>query len=381
MKTKNRRQESGGWLLAPLVLVALCALPAAISSQASDGRWIKALPPYQFSFPRDHASHPGHRIEWWYYTGNLIAKDGRRFGYQLTFFRAGVDFKPANPSRWAVRDLFTAHLAVSDIDGRRFKYAERINRAGPGWAGADAEGYRVWNEDWEASLDRSGRHNLRAFSGDIGIDLQLDEGKPPVVHGELGVSQKGSMPGNASHYYSLTRMPARGSLIVDGRRIDVEGSSWMDHEFGSSFLEKGQKGWDWLSIQLDDGTDLMLYRFRRDDGARDTHSRATIVYAAGEASRLAFDQFSLDPIKLWTSRSSGASYPIEWRVRIPEKQVDVRVQAAIDDQELQTDRSTGVTYWEGSTEISGSHRGRPVRGRGYLEMTGYAGPPMGALPD
>jgi predicted secreted hydrolase len=291
----------------------------------------------------------------------------------------GVDFKPQNPSRWAVRDLFITHLAVSDIDGQRFRHAERINRAGVGWAGAETAGYRVWNEDWEARLSLPGKHRLRALSDEIGIDLEVEEGKPAVAHGENGVSQKGSDPGNASHYYSLTRMPTRGTLLVNQQRVEVEGLSWMDHEFGTSFLEKGQRGWDWLSIQLDDGTDLMLYQFRRADGARDRHSHATIVYPDGSFAPVKFDQFGLEPGVQWKSPASSASYPINWRVGIPGKQIELEAQAALANQEMRTTESTGVTYWEGSIKVTGTHRGRAVRGRGYLEMTGYGGAAMGVL--
>lgn len=368
--------------------IALFLIAGGFQYRASDEPWRKALPPYDFSFNRDHASHPDYQVEWWYYTGNLKTSDGRRFGYQLTFFRVGVDFKPSNPSRWAVRDLFMTHLAVSDIDGRKFRHSERINRAGIGWAGAQTDTYRVWNENWEARQDPSGRHVLHAVGQavgqavdgeEIGLELELDEGKRPVFHGRQGVSQKGNEPGNASHYYSLTRMPTRGTLIAGGERLNVEGLSWMDHEFGTSFLEKGQMGWDWFSIQLEDGTDLMLYRFRRDDSSPDCHSSGTLVFPDGSSSPVGFDQFDLAGQRVWNSDLSGAKYPVEWRVRVPGREIDLIIRAAIDDQEMRTAQSTGVNYWEGSIEASGTHRGIPVKGRGYLEMTGYAGAAMGVL--
>jgi len=368
---------------------ALLAIPLLTSGQPVEVKrsrpaepedpWKKALPPYSFSFPADHSSHPDYKIEWWYYTGNLTADDGRRFGYQLTFFRVGVDRAPENPSRWTVRDLYSAHFAVSDIDGGRFSNAEKINRAGIGWAGALTESYRVWNEDWEAKLDDRGIHRLTAIDGSIGIELDLKPGKQPVAHGSNGVSQKGSAPGNASHYYSLTRMPTSGFLTVNGERMKVSGQSWMDHEFGSSFLEKGQIGWDWMSLQLDDGTDLMLYRFRRSDSTRDTHSNGTIVYSDGRYFAIPFDRFEMVPVENWRSSRSRGEYPVRWRVRVPEREVEIEVRAVISDQEMRTGESTGVTYWEGSVEIEGIHRGRQIRGRGYLEMTGYAGAAMGVL--
>ncbi|NBO63905.1 MAG: carotenoid 1,2-hydratase [Acidobacteria bacterium] len=358
----------------PIFTTLLLTTLALTLTPAQPDPWRRALPPFRFDFARDHASHPDYKIEWWYYTGNLRTANGRRFGYQLTFFRVGIDFNPINPSRWAVRDLYTAHFALSDLNGNNFRHAERINRAGVGWAGADQEFYRVWNEDWEARLSGQGQHLLRADGETMKIDLLLDPGKPPVIQGENGVSQKGNAPGNASHYYSLTRMPTRGTIVVDQQPYEVSGESWMDHEFGTSFLEAGQIGWDWLSIQLDDGRDLMLYQFRRQDGTTDPHSNGMIVGRYGETARLTATEFSLTPLEFWESPASGARYPIAWSITIPSQSVSLTARAAINDQELQTSESTRVTYWEGAITLDGSHRGL-----GYLEMTGYAGAAMGAF--
>lgn len=358
-------------------VAAWILLGAGLAAQSVG--WRQAAPGYRFEFPRDHASHPDFKVEWWYYTGNVAAADGRRFGYQVTFFRIGVEPAPVNPSRWAVRDLFMAHLAITDIGRRRFQFAERLNRAGPGWAGADLARYRVWNEDWEAGLDPDGAHRLRAAGGDIGIDLRLQEGKPPVDQGIDGVSRKGREAGNAAHYYSLTRMPTAGSLLVGGERIEVQGTSWMDHEFGRSFLETGQDGWNWFALQLDDGTDVMVYEFVRSDGRRDIHSAGSHVDARGRPRPLGVDEFSIEPGERWQSARSGGSYPIAWRVRVPGEGLDLDVRAAIADQELVTERSGGVTYWEGAVIVEGRRGGSPIRGRGYVEMTGYAGAPLTQL--
>jgi predicted secreted hydrolase len=240
--------------LATLLSMRAVALP---TGQSRDPSWKDAAPGYPLSLPRDHVSHPAYKIEWWYYTGNVETDRGRRFGYQVTFFRVGVEVQPKNPSSFAVRDLFIAHIAVTDGANRRHLFAERINRAGVGWAGASLTDYHVWNEDWEVRLDY-GRHRLQARDPGFAIDLILYEDRPVVLHGDRGYSQKGTTPGNASEYYSLTRMPTEGSISVDGERFDVRGSSWMDHEFGTSFLEKSQRGWDWFALQLADGTDVML---------------------------------------------------------------------------------------------------------------------------
>ncbi len=353
-------------------------------------QWKEASPGYVFSFPKDHASHPDYKIEWWYYTGNVSTRDGRRFGYQVTFFRVGVDAAPANPSRWAIRDLFMTHLAVSDPKGRRYRYAEKLTRGGPGLAGAEVDRYHVWNEDWTASLDDSGRHVLQAHpstraglrepqaaarsgqGGDgVGIDLVLDPGKPPAINGVNGISQKGEQAGNASHYYSMTRMPTRGTITVDGERFEVSGLTWMDHEFGTSFLEPGQRGWDWLSIQLADGRELMLYQLRRSDGSRDPRSSGTVVAADGRTTHLAAGDFSLTPGRRPFRAANGAVYPVEWAIAIPSQKIDLQVTTPLDNQELDLGRSTGVAYWEGAIDVAGRSAGQDVSGRGYLEMTGY----------
>jgi len=354
-----------------LVFVSLLSLQATTWKEATSG--------YTYSFPRDHASHPDYQIEWWYYTGNVKAQDGRRFGYQVTFFRVGVDAAPANPSKWAIRDLFMTHLAISDPSGRRYRYAEKLSRGGPGLAGAAADRYHVWNDDWTATLDGSresgvgSRHLLKAASHQAAIELTLDEGKAPVIHGIGGISQKGAQAGNASHYYSLTRMPTRGSITVDGERFEVTGDSWMDHEFGTSFLEPGQRGWDWLSIQLSDGRELMLYQLRRDEGSRDARSSGTLVGTDGKAKHLDANAFTLTPGRTTFKSKNGATYPIEWAITIPSEKLDLKVTTPLNNQELALERSTGVAYWEGAIDVSGSSSGTAVTGAGYLEMTGYFG--------
>ena len=344
--------------------------------------WKAADPGYALVFPRDHAAHPDHRIEWWYYTGNLRAPDGRRFGYQLTFFRVGIDRRPANPSRWAVRDLHMAHFAVTDVERGAHHVAERLNRAGVGWAGASTETLHVWNDGWAVTLDEGDPpvQRLTAASDDGGLaaELRLEAAAAPVLHGVDGYSRKGAEAGNASHYYSFTRLPTTGRLVVGGEAFDVEGLSWMDHEFGTSFLEPGQAGWDWFSIQLDDGTDLMVYVLRRTGGARDPRSSGTFVSPAG-ASRLRAGDFRLTPGRRWTSPASGAAYPVAWRIAVPPHGLELEVAAAVEAQELETGQSTGVTYWEGAIDVRGTRDGVSVAGSGYLEMTGYAGAPMSTV--
>jgi predicted secreted hydrolase len=353
---------------------------AGVTLAAQVPAWKEAAPGRPIVLPADHASHPDYKLEWWYYTGNLDAADGQRFGYQITFFRIGVDPAPVNPSRWAVRDLYMTHLALTDISGKRYQFTERVNRAGPGWAGAATDAYRVWNEDWQAALESGGTHRLQGIGPGFAIDLRATEDRPAILHGDRGYSRKGSAAGNASHYYSLTRMPTRGTLTVDGRVVDVTGLSWMDHEFGTTFLEPEQIGWDWFSIQLTDGRDLMIFQLRRADGSIDPRSSGTLVERDGTTSPITYESgFRLEPGRRWKSSVSGAQYPVAWTVRVPRSDLTLAVAAALDGQELHTRQSTGVTYWEGAVEVAGTIRGQPVKGRGYLEMTGYSGTPMGRL--
>ena len=339
--------------------------------------WRNAAPDRTLEFPRDHASHPEYRLEWWYYTGNLESDDSRRFGYQVTFFRVGIDPEPSSPSRWAVRDLFMAHLAVTDLDRGRHLVDERLNRVGVGWAGARDDRLEVWNEDWRLAADgRDHVLELESDDGRFGVELRLVEDAAPVLHGQQGFSQKGSTEGNASHYYSLTRMPTTGVIRVDGETIGVHGASWMDHEFGTSFLEPAQQGWDWFSLQLEDGTDVMVYQLRLRDGRVHPSSSGTVVTAVGDTRVLAAGDYHLEAGRVWVSATSEARYPVEWRVDIPAARLQLEVRAAVDAQELHTAESTGVTYWEGAVVVSGTRDGEVVEGRGYLEMTGYAGRPM-----
>lgn len=374
LATGNFQLGIGNWQLTTL----LERFAEAVERSVDPGDWREATPGYHFSFPRDHAAHPDYRIEWWYYTGNVATAEGRRFGYQLTFFRIGVVHEPTNPSRWAVRDLYMAHFALSDLENNQFASFEKLNRAGVGLAGAETETSRVWNETWEARIEGE-THLLTAAEGDNRLELALASEKPPVIHGEDGVSQKGAATGNASHYYSLTRLRTTGKLTVNGQTFEVAGLSWMDHEFGTSFLEREQVGWDWFSLQLQDERELMLFQIRRADGSMDPHSSGTLVEQNGQTTRLSFGEFSLTPGESWHSPASGADYPTEWLLTVPAHDLQLRVAAAFPAQELQTNASTGVTYWEGSIMVSKSDEPRTILGRGYLEMTGYSGRSMGAV--
>jgi predicted secreted hydrolase len=331
---------------------------------------------YHYAFPRDHGAHEAFRTEWWYYTGQLTAKDGRSFGYQLTFFRRGMPREQLKtlPSQWAVSQLYLAHFAVSDLSKKQFHYAEKISRAGLGKAGAEADRLHVWIDRWsaESPVATPATQTLTAADGDLALQLTVSQEKPLVVHGTDGISRKGTGAGQASHYYSLTRLATTGTVTIGDESFDVTGTSWMDHEFGSADLGKDLIGWDWFSLQLDDQRELMLYRLRRSDGSADPVSSGTLIDREGRGQHLSIGDFTLEPTSYWTSPASKARYPQRWRLTIPSQQLSLELAPLMAEQELSTTRSTQVTYWEGAIEARGTTQGRPIQGKGYMELTGYA---------
>ncbi|QRK10025.1 carotenoid 1,2-hydratase [Archangium violaceum] len=349
----------------------------ALGDRGGTEGYERALSPREFRFPEDHGPHPGFRNEWWYWTGNLSTADGRDFGYQLTLFRGAL--APGEESRasaWGARRVFMGHLAISDIGGGRIHAFERFSRDALGLSGARAEPFRVWLEDWSAEAVGAGALPMRltARAGDVALSLVLEEGKPPVLQGDRGLSQKGPEPGDASYYYSLTRMPTRGQVTVAGRAYEVTGQSWMDREWSTRALGKDQVGWDWFSLQLSDGGELMYYQLRHRDGTVDPLSAGTLVPARGEPVHLSREDVRLEVLDTWTSPSSGATYPARWRLAVPSHALTLELTPALANQEL----PLTVHYWEGAVRLSGSHEGRPLDGRGYVELTGYGdAPPRG----
>lgn len=330
----------------------------------------QAIPGRSFAFPGDHAAHNEFKTEWWYYTGHLFGPNGERFGYQLTFFRSGLKDLIEKGSPAGVENLVLAHFALSDEVHKKFVYFEKIGREGK-TAGADDRRYHVWIEEWQVGLEGS-VHHLTARRGAFGIDLRLIPALPPVVHGRNGVSQKSAGLGKASHYYSLTRLETTGELRVLGATVKVRGLSWMDHEFGSNQLAEDQIGWDWFSVQLKQGTDLMLFRIRKRDGSIEPESSGTLVSRDGSVEHLKRTDFDLQSTGKWRSGKSGAVYPMSWRLSVPRAGLELDLEPSFPEQELDTRRSTRVVYWEGSVQVQGNQRGKRVEGFGYVEMTGYA---------
>jgi predicted secreted hydrolase len=350
-----------------MVLLLACAFPG-------NAQYKTAQPGWSYDFPRDHFNHPDYRTEWWYYTGNLRAADGHRFGYELTFFRLAVSRENRSASPWGVQDLYVAHLALTDIDGKHYYHLQRVNRAGPGFAGASLVESRVWNGNWQAKIEGD-KQTLQAISEQFSLQLDLVTHKPPVIHGKEGVSQKAAGTGHASHYISFTRLLSGGSIQLNGKSYQVAGTSWMDHEYFTHELEANQAGWDWLSLQLDDNTELMLYRFRHKDGTLDPFSSGTYIDASGKSRFLSVSDFTMTPHgETFTSSQTKASYPIQWRVTVPSLQLDLEIRTPLADQELVSASHAALTYWEGAITIGGTREGKPAKGVGYLEMTGYSEP-------
>lgn len=332
--------------------------------------WKPALPGWRYEFPRDQYAHPDFKTEWWYFTGNLEAEDGRRFGFQLTFFRQGVRRGGAVQTRFAVDDIKLAHFAVTDITGGKFRHAQKVSRGTFGEAGFSNGNRIAWIEDWELESTGEGKFRIAARDSDFALSLDLSALKPPVFHGENGVSQKSEGAGRASHYYSYSRLEASGKLDWNGKQTPVRGLAWFDQEWATNQLSDGQTGWDWLSLQLDNGCELMLFQIRLKQGGRDPFSHGTWIDKDGKSTPVRNAEFELQPGRMWRSGETGGKYPVAWQVRIPKLGVDLTVEAAVDGQELVL---RPVSYWEGSVGAKGTVHGAAVGGRGYLEMTGYAG--------
>ncbi len=319
------------------------------------------------------------RNEWWYWTGNLEGPGARRFGYQFTIFRSSLapESDAGRGSAWATTQIYMAHFALTDVASGKFYSFERTSRGALDLAGASASPFRVWVLDWSvAAKDGASAFPARvaARNESVAIDLQFEQGKPVVLHGEGGLSPKGSQPGNASYYYSLTRMPTTGTVAVDGARWDVRGESWMDREWSTSALEPDQVGWDWLALQLEDGREVMVFRLRRKDGSDDPMSAGSVVDRDGASRRIGALDFSLRAIGTWTSPRSGASYPCPMELRIPSADLDLRIEPLAADQEL----DVSFRYWEGAVRAVSAGSAHAVTARGYLELTGYGESPPGA---
>ena len=340
----------------------IAALPALAFARAG---W--ALPPRRMEFPRDHGAHPQLRTEWWYITGQAES-GGRLFGFQVTFFRSRVDAAQALQSRFAARQLLFAHAAVTDVQGGRLWHDDRIAREGFGIAAAAEDDARLRLRDW--SLAREGGAWHAVIPGaDFALDLRCAETQPVLLQGQAGLSRKGPLPEEASYYYSEPQLKTQGRLTLKGQAFDIAGTAWLDHEWSEALMHPEAVGWDWIGMNLDDGSALTAFHLRRSDGSA-LWAGGSFRPRDGTARIFRNDEVRFEGLKTWNSPRTQAKYPTRWRVQTPAGSFEVR--ALLDDQELDSRGSTGGVYWEGVSDLLDA-QGRRV-GRGYLEMTGYASP-------
>ncbi len=338
---------------------------------SDDSLFSKAIEVIEFNFPKDHGAHNDFKNEWWYFTGNL--SDGKKdFGCQFTIFRSAIDSgKADSESDWATKQTYMAHFAITDISGNRFFYSEKFARGDGRLAGANSEPLRIWLNNWQVEGDYSPGYSIPVFKIDAAdsgysIKLNLTPVKDPVFQGEKGLSQKGPEQGNASYYYSYTRLKTEGKIFLNGEEYNVVGFSWMDREWSTSALSPKQEGWDWFSLQFNNNTELMYYRLRNKDRSPDTFSHAVLIDSNGNKTKFNFDEIKLDIIKYWTS-NTGVRYPAAWKISISKIDLILDVSPMMQNQEL----DLYVRYWEGAVNVEGIQSGKRINGKGYVELTGY----------
>jgi predicted secreted hydrolase len=388
-RSVDKGETAARWLLPGvlstlLILLASCTGPGAaqfaganvveaLSNTNTDG-FERAYEPIEFVFPQDHGAHPDFQTEWWYFTGNLGNEAGERYGYQLTFFRSAANAgSPDRQSNLAANQIYMAHFAVTDESSTKHHSFERYSRGAGDLAGASGEpAFEVWLEDWSVQEIDPGRFEMKATAssdeGPVAINFVLTETQPAILHGDSGLSQKSAEPGNASYYYSLVGLETSGTITTPSKSAEVSGLSWMDHEFGTSSLSEDALGWDWFSIQLDNGAQLMFAQIRKADGGVIGEFEGTLVLPDGSQESLASSDFDLTVLDQWTSSYSGATYPSGWALSIPNHDIDLKVEPLIEDQEMQV----SYVYWEGAVDADGTMMGEAVSGSGYVELTGTA---------
>jgi predicted secreted hydrolase len=337
-----------------------------LADDASQDGFARALTVRKFTFPYDSGPHPEFQNEWWYYTGNLEDETGRRFGYQITIFRRALTpdlpDAPQRTSKWASRQVYMGHFAVTDVANGNFYTFERFSRAAAGLSGASARPFRVWLEDWEIK-EKNNVVRIDASQGEVALSLSLIPEKPIVLNGDRGLSQKGPGQGNASYYYSQTRIATNGAITLAAEKFKVKGLSWLDREWSTSALSNYQAGWDWFSLQLSDGREIMLYQMRKKDGTPDRFSSGTLIDKSGNPRRLYADDFTIEVLNRWKSAHSGILYPMGWRLTVLPAHLTLTVTPLLKDQE----HKGGLVYWEGTASV----KGEGVSGYGYVELVGY----------
>lgn len=330
----------------------------------------KAIDIRDYKFPEDLGAHPEYLTEWWYYTGNLLTEDGRHFGYQLTFFRRAISdqFEISSTSEWASNQIYLAHFAVTDTSSNQHYVFDQISRGSAGLAGTAVDPlFSIWLKDWQIVQLEDNVYRMKAGSDDVEINFILTDLKGISFHGDAGLSQKGSEIGNASYYFSQTRLETMGTIRISNEEFNVKGFSWMDHEFGTSTLGSNQIGWDWFSIQLDNNTEINLFQIRQEDGSISEFSSGTIIYPDVKTENLENDEFKIEVLETWQT-SDQIKYPNKWDINIEQMNLKMEITPVIDDQEM----NLFFRYWEGAVRINGTFNGQDISGYGYVELTGYA---------
>lgn len=322
--------------------------------------------------PRDLYAHHGAQTEWWYYTGHIETDSGRRFGFELVFFKRRTDLDKFGivPLRLFGNPIYFAHFAVTDVDRKKFHYHHRKSANGvfdlP--ATASEKHYYVRLGDWSVR-EANGSHVVRATLDDLTFEATLTPAKPPVLNGRAGVSFKDE--GEASRYFSLTRMQVEGDIVLSGETEHFTGSAWFDREFGTWTPTENQKGWDWFSIQLDNNCELMCYQLRNSKNEVSAFSSGTFIDENGNTTSLSREDFTIEPTGFWKSPKTNATYPSGWQIKVPKVALDLTVAPVMENQELDTRGTTMIVYWEGANEVTGTAGGAEIKGRAYAELVGY----------
>ena len=339
--------------------------PGRVTDEASRStQYALVTPGYRIRFPDDEGSHPAFRTEWWYITGWLEAAGRAAVGFQITYFRVRPDIDVRNPSAFTPHQLVIAHAAVSDSARGRLLHDQRLARAGFGLAGAEEGRTHVWIDDWSLA-QRGSNYRVRVGAREFLMDLEFNAEQRPLLQGEDGYSRKGPKPESASYYYSIPQLRVGGRLAQSGQSAQGSGRAWLDHEWSSSYMDERASGWDWIGLNLADGSALMAFRMRDRAGAR-FWAGATYRSASGVRETFAPADVEFTPLRSWRSARTGATYPVVWRVRAGA--LVLLIEPLMDDQEHDTRASVGTVYWEGA--VTAIIDGRSV-GRGYLELTGY----------
>lgn len=385
MKPQRSRstQRTGQIRYKMAVLCVLCTLCGLNTLAEEPKDFARAIEPRVFKFPEDFGAHPDYKTEWWYLTGALKTENGEELGYQATWFRAGLlPEKPARESKLAPRDLYLFHGGFSDVAKQSFAHDHLACRGVSTWAGADENRLNVFLLGRTLTREKDGLWRMKFEVKGRAFDLTLAPDREPLLHGESpGLSRKGAEPGQASYYVSVPRLKTTGTVQREpgGPPIKVSGLTWFDQEFGSGQLAKDQVGWDWFCAQLDDGTDLMLYQLRKEDGSIEPQSSGTLRFGDGRRVHLKREAYAIEVLDHWTSpntkdeKGAPAKYPSKWKLTVPGEKIELEVTPLLPDQELVTPGTSGVNYWEGLCKFEGRVGEKKVSGRGYVELVGYAG--------